>query len=434
MLSIIAFAVAACAGPDVHLLDPNPGGDATTELNNRAAFSQPIPGLSDEERLTFEIGNAFFDATWTPAGEESAATDGLGPLFAAASCGACHARDGRGSPEGEGFVLRVGATDGSPLDGYGSQIQRRGVTGVPPEASVVVSYTEEPGAYLDGAAFSLRVPAYTLEAPGYGSFGSFTSSPRVAPATFGVGLIEAIPEDSLLAGEDPDDANGDGISGRANRLGDGAVGRFGLKASVPTVEAQVALAFHRDLGITSPAFPNENCTTIQTACAASPSGGEPELTNERLQLIVAYVSTLAVPKRRNLDEAPVVAGASLFESLQCDLCHTPSFRTGDHGIGLLTGQLITPFSDFLLHDMGEGLADGKLDGSASGSEWRTAPLWGLGLVEEVSGHSFLLHDGRARSIEEAILWHGGEATASRDGFIALSAEDRRRLVAFLESL
>lgn len=433
MLWVCGFLTAACSTGDP-LLSADPGGAATTELNNREAFGQPIRGLTEEERASFEIGNAFFDATWTPAGQGSDATDGLGPLFSAASCAACHVRNGRAAPGSPGFVLRVSTIEGAPLPAYGSQIQDQAVDGVPPEAVVLVTYREEHGAYADGSAYTLRAPVYSLREFGYGPTGTILSSPRVAPSIFGMGLIEAVPATDIAALADPDDADRDGVSGRLARLEDGSIGRFGWKANVPTIGAQVALAFHRDMGVTSPAFPLENCLPVQAACATAPSGGHPELTGDRLDRVISYASALAVPQRRNLDEAEVIAGAALFESLGCTSCHTPRHRTGDYDIEALAHQDITPFSDLLLHDMGEGLADGRPDGAATGSEWRTTPLWGLGLVEEVNGHLFLLHDGRARSIEEAILWHGGEGAPSRDRFAQLSEQDRRRLLEFLGSL
>ncbi len=212
------------------------------------------------------------------------------------------------------------------------------------------------------------------------------------------------------------------------------LGRFGWKANTATVEDQVADAFIADLGITSPIHPEENCTVVQVECQRAPNGGTPEITAERLAKVVFYASTLAVPQRRNLDDPDVIAGADLFEQLQCAVCHRPSFTTGKDAISAVSDQQIFPFSDLLLHDMGDGLADGKPDGLATGSEWRTPPLWGIGLVEQVNGHTFFLHDGRARSLEEAVLWHGGEALAARDGFVALDSVARARLIAFLESL
>ena len=302
-----------------------------------------------------------------------------------------------------------------------------------------IVYEEVEGTYADGTRYSLRRPTYSVTEAAYGPIGDIAISPRIAPVVFGMGLIEAIPEKAILALADSDDADGDGISGRPNYVlsdarGIEMLGRIGWKANVPTVEDQVAGAFLGDIGITTPVHLDENCTVVQTECQDAPNGGRPELTAERLAQVVFYNSTLAVPQRRNLTEPEVRAGAEVFAELQCSSCHVSTFTTGEHDIEAVANQTITPFSDFLLHDMGPGLADGKPDGLASGSEWRTAPLWGIGLIEEVNGHTFLLHDGRARSIEEAILWHGGEAEIAKQGFVELDADRRKQIIAFLESL
>jgi CxxC motif-containing protein (DUF1111 family) len=321
----------------------------------------------------------------------------------------------------------------------GDQLQDRSIQNVPVEGHMNIAYTEVTGEYDDGTTYSLREPHYAVTDGTGTDMADLLISPRIAPVISGSGLIEAIPESSILDNEDDEDTDGDGISGRANIVqsaatGNDMLGRFGWKANVATVEDQVADAFLGDLGITSPIHPIENCTVVQIECKEAPNGGTPEITAERLAKVVFYASTLAIPKRRNLDDPDVIAGAALFDSLQCSVCHRPSFLTGDHAISAVANQTIFPFSDFLLHDMGSGLADGKPDGLATGSEWRTPPLWGIGLVEQVNGHTFFLHDGRARSLEEAVLWHGGEAQNSRDSFVALTSLDRTRLIAFLESL
>jgi CxxC motif-containing protein (DUF1111 family) len=254
-----------------------------------------------------------------------------------------------------------------------------------------------------------------------------------------VGLLEAIPEDDIVAASDPDDSDGDGISGRPNWVtdtttGERSLGRFGWKANVASVERQVAGAFLGDIGVTSPILPEQNCTEVQTACAAAPNGGEPEISADLLEKVVFYTQTLAVPARRDLTSSEVKEGANVFAELGCSGCHQPRQETGNDPLAALANQVIFPFTDLLLHDMGPRLADDRPDGEASGTEWRTAPLWGIGLTETVSGHTFFLHDGRARSLEEAILWHGGEAEASVEGFKALSSEQRLQLVAFLRSL
>ena len=262
----------------------------------------------------------------------------------------------------------------------------------------------------------------------------FYDGPIDHPDTGPEGLINAWP----LA--DPDDADGDGISGRPNmvwdiRRSEVVLGRFGWKANEPTVEQQAAAAFLGDIGITSTLFPEENCPAAQDACAAAPNGGTPEIPDERLAQVEFYVQTLAVPAMRNVDDPRVRRGAELFVQTGCAACHRPRHVTGDdHPVEPLRNQTIFPFTDLLLHDMGEGLADGRPDGLATGREWRTPPLWGIGLVEVVNRHTMFLHDGRARSLEEAILWHGGEGQAARDQFMALTRDERDALLQFLRSL
>ena len=264
-------------------------------------------------------------------------------------------------------------------------------------------------------------------------------SPRLAPQVIGVGLLEAVPADDLLAAADPDDTDGDGISGRPNMVWDTraeshVVGRFGWKANVPTVEQQVAGAFHGDIGITSSLHPDENCPGEQSLCAAAIDGGSPELTDDRLADVTFYGRTLAVPAMRDVEDESVQDGARLFDELGCTACHTPTLTTGETDVAVLSNQEIHPYTDLLLHDMGAGLADGRPDFAATGSEWRTPPLWGLGVVDDVNGQRFLLHDGRAATFAEAILWHGGEGATAAEAFRTAPAEDRERLVSFLEAL
>ncbi|HEX9648783.1 MAG TPA: di-heme oxidoredictase family protein, partial [Alphaproteobacteria bacterium] len=264
-------------------------------------------------------------------------------------------------------------------------------------------------------------------------------SPRVAPATIGLGLLEAVPEATILALADPADADGDGVSGRPNRVagevgGGIALGRFGWKANQPSLRRQNAAAALGDIGLTSTLFPDENCAAPQDACRAAKSGGAPELSDAFLDKLTLYTRLLAVPRQRGADAEPVRHGEQLFRAAGCAACHMPTLVTGAHPLAELAGQVIHPFTDLLLHDMGEGLADGRPDFAATGREWRTAPLWGLGLVETVNGHTYFLHDGRARNLAEAILWHGGEAEAARERFRALPRGDREALLAFLRSL
>ena len=255
-----------------------------------------------------------------------------------------------------------------------------------------------------------------------------------------MGLLEAIPEESILALADPEDTDGDGISGRPHMVWDDqqgkhVLGRFGWKAGKPTVELQSAGAFHGDIGITSQYFPDENCPPVQSACIEAPNGGSPEIPDERLAKVTFYVQTLAVPAMRNVDDPQVRDGARLFMQAGCGECHTPRHETSeDYPLRPMRAQVIFPFTDLLLHDMGEGLADNRPDGEATGREWRTPPLWGIGLVETVNGHTMFLHDGRARNLEEAVLWHDGEARQSLDYFVGLSSEERESVIMFLRSL
>ncbi|MEJ7798802.1 MAG: di-heme oxidoredictase family protein [Solirubrobacteraceae bacterium] len=287
-------------------------------------------------------------------------------------------------------------------------------------------------------------------------------SPRVAPAVFGVGLLEAVPETTILQHADARDSDRDGISGRPNRVPDPsseatvlsegdaasrrptrvpdprsqatALGRFGWKANVPTVEQQNAGAFNGDIGITSPIFVDENCPRGQQTCQRARSGGRPEIDARKLERVTFYTRTLAVPARRDIGAQDTAAGERRFAQLGCAACHLPELKTGDSDVAGLRDEVIRPYSDLLLHDMGPGLADGRPDGLASGAEWRTAPLWGIGLVRTVNRHTRFLHDGRARNLTEAILWHGGEARGSMERFRRLPTRERRELIAFLESL
>jgi CxxC motif-containing protein (DUF1111 family) len=331
--------------------------------------------------------------------------------------------------------------DGSPIPagGYGDQIQDLATPGVTPEAVVVIQHESSAGRFESGETYALQRPRYELTKPGYGPLSApLELSPRVAPALIGLGLLEAIPEASLEALADPGDADGDGISGRINRVPDvstGArtVGRFGWKAEKPSVLTQSAGAFLGDMGLTTSLFPHENHVGLPGISAVS--SGAPEVSDDILQAVVLYARTLGVPARRDVDDPAVLRGAELFESARCSACHVPSFETGKvSDIPELGGQRIQPYTDLLLHDMGELLADDRPVYEASGREWRTAPLWGIGLVQRVNGHTRFLHDGRARDLSEAILFHGGEAAASRDRFVAMTLAERESLLAFLGSL
>lgn len=445
--------IAALAGPPAMARAESPaGGDTTVRLTSRDAFAQPLANLHGERRTPFFVGNSFFNQNWVAAPASTAARDGLGPLFNARSCSACHFKDGRGAPPAPGqafstMLLRISLPASGPHGRpqpdpvYGTQIQNQALPGIPPEAQVHVDYEMIAGSFDDGESYTLRRPLYRLENPGYGPISpELRMSPRVAPAVFGLGLLEAVPEQTLAALEDPDDRDGDGISGRMNRVWDEKsgrllIGRFGWKAEQPSVPRQVAAAFHGDLGLTTSEIPRENHGTSQKAAAAATSGGSPEVSDAIFDSVVYYCRTLAVPAARDAADPVVRRGRELFGQLRCDACHTPELKTGGWPeFPELSHQTIRPYTDLLLHDLGEGLDDGRPVFGASGREWRTPPLWGIGLVPKVNGHSFLLHDGRARDLTEAILWHGGEARGSQEKFRALPKADRQALLRFLESL
>lgn len=433
------------------------GGSATVHVAGQRAFSYPVPTLSAIERRAFAVGNAFFNDNWVAAPASAAGRDGLGPLFLARSCSACHLRDGRGRPPepGEdavtGLLLRLGIPGEAgdrPAPRYGGQLQDRALPGLAPEGRVRITGRSVPGEYADGTRFELLAPSYSLVDPGYGEpHGELVLGPRVAPQMIGLGLLEAIAAADLVARADPEDVDGDGVSGRVHwvldrRSGERVPGRFGWKATEATVEQQVAAAFVNDIGITSSLFPGEAVEEGQLPAGSYVSGGEPELSDHKLQRVAFYSAVLGVPAQRGAaggapegTEGTVERGAELFRSLGCAACHTPTWTTGESSIHAgLGGQAIHPFTDLLLHDMGRGLADGKRDGDAGPAEWRTPPLWGIGLFGAVNGHTRYLHDGRARSLEEAVLWHGGEAQEARAKFTASSAGERRALLAFLASL
>ncbi|MEJ7727981.1 MAG: di-heme oxidoredictase family protein [Polyangiaceae bacterium] len=456
----LSAALAGCGDAGVPFpasIGPEPGeelsgGETTVFDVSREAFTRPGRNLSVDHREDFALGDHFFNRTWITAPASAEGNDGLGPLYNATSCSACHFKDGRGEPPepDASFVdlllrLSVPGTDdhGGPLGEprYGTQFNQFAILGVPSEGTPSLSYAEVAGSYADGEPYSLRQPAYAFPQLSYGPFAEGTMvSPRIAPQIPGLGLLEAVAEDVLLARVDEDDADRDGISGKANRVWDVerqemVVGRFGWKAGVPTVGQQSMGAFAGDIGITSSLFGGDDCTAAQAECAAAPNGGHPELSDQKRTWITHYALSIAVPARRDWEDPEVLHGKALFDGAGCAGCHVPKLVTGTiDGFPELSGQVIRPYTDLLLHDMGEGLADGRPEFSADGREWRTAPLWAIGLVETVSRHQFLLHDGRARGFAEAILWHGGEAAASQERFREMSADDRAALLRFLESL
>lgn len=428
------------------------GGATTRDAANRMSFSLPAANMPSDRVRDFFFGNRLFNTKWIVAPASVTSFDGLGPVFNRASCSGCHVRDGRGQPPSDAdapmmsMLIRLSVPDPKdpsvhlPHPAYGGQLNDRAIPGVPAEGRTTIRYEEIEGRYADGERYSLRKPVYSFRDLAFGPMGKeIAISPRVAPKMIGLGLLEAIPERAILGRVDPHDVDGDGISGRPNWILDAEtgrhrIGRFGWKANQPSLRQQNAGAFLGDIGITTPVFPAENCASGQTACGAAITGGTPEVSEEFLQKLTFYTQSLAVPARRNVDDPTVRRGEVLFSAAGCNACHVPSQRTGPHPNALVAHQPIQPFTDLLLHDMGAALADNRPDSAATGQEWRTPPLWGLGLIQAVNRHEFLLHDGRARSFAEAILWHGGEAETAKEAFRKMPKADRAAMLAFLKSL
>ncbi|MGY0426628.1 MAG: di-heme oxidoreductase family protein, partial [Polaribacter sp.] len=396
---------------------------------------------------------SLFKQNWVSAPASTTARDGLGPTFNARSCSSCHDKDGRGKPLevgqkfSTGFLMRISQPGKNAVGGpkavanYGDQIQERANLGVSFEAKISVNFTPISGTFADGETYELRKPNYHIADEQFGSLQNVLTSPRVGQQIIGLGLVDALSKESILANEDEMDTNNDGISGKANYVWNFTskktmLGKFGWKANQPTLRQQVAGAFNGDMGLTTSIFPKENCPSPLQNCSNSPNGGTPEVTDTALEHMMIYVTSLAVPIRRNYDTDSVLKGKKLFRDLKCISCHTAVFTTSNNYPFNPSLQNVTfrPFSDFLLHDMGDDLADNRPDFLATGKEWRTQPLWGIGLINQVNGHTFLLHDGRARNVQEAILWHGGEAENSKNEYKKLTKQDRTNVLAFINSL
>lgn len=460
---LLTFSLAACdrepapAEPGEALS----GGATTVRQLDQNAFSMPSANLAPSRRLDFSVGNSFFRNPWVIAPTTTTARDGLGPLFNTNACQNCHIKDGRGHPPVDGasnavsMLVRLSIrADDSPAHAelvkrlgvvpeptYGGQLQDMGNPGYPPEGRVRVTYSSVPVTLDDGTVIELRQPQTQITRLGYGEMHPQTLfSTRVAPPMIGLGLLEAIPEEAILANADPQDRDGDGIRGTANRVwhdveGRTVLGRFGWKAGQPSLNQQNAHAFANDMGLTSSVLPTTDCTAAQVDCLNAVNGGTPEVSDTIMASVLFYTRNLAVPIRRNVDELEVRRGKQLFNEAGCDKCHTPSFTTAANAAEPeLANQLIRPYSDLLLHDMGPGLADNRPEFAASGRQWRTPPLWGIGMTQTVNGHTQFLHDGRARNLLEAILWHGGEAAAAQKTVLGYDASQRGALLAFLNSL
>ena len=377
-----------------------------------------------------DFGNGVHSEPDNPIFTENAGK--LGPKFIARSCVECHVNNGRALPPAVGApmfqtVVKVGSdATGSPHPTLGSVLQPQSTGGPVEGSATIASYTTNNAQYGDATPYSLRKPNYTFS----GTVPAFFSA-RLAPQLVGLGLLEAVSENTIIALADPNDANADGISGRIQTVidpetGQPRLGRFTSKGGKARISHQIAAALNTDLGVT---------TTILPILDGETTGGAPELSSADLDKMTRYVALLGVGARRDLTNAQALLGEQLFISAQCVKCHTPTLTTSAyHPMAELRNQTIRPYTDLLLHDMGTGLADNMGEGVATGSEWRTPPLWNIGFTAGVSGGEAYLHDGRARSLEEAILWHGGEAEAPKESFRTMSGADRAAVIKFLKSL
>jgi CxxC motif-containing protein (DUF1111 family) len=418
-------------------------GAARYEANGpeSEAFTQPIEGLDAAQAASFRKGSGIFRQAWI-IGPSQDHPDfvGLGPLYNRLSCIACHVKNGRGAaPDSENGVARTMAArlsvEGVDAHGgprvhpdYGAQLNPEGVPGVAGEGQAVVDYAEFDVAFSDGEKIALRRPTLSFRHLAYGPLGPDTkTSLRNAPPLFGLGLLESVSEAEILSG-----------GGRPNfvfdvETGRKVLGRFGLKANQPNLKQQIANAFIEDIGITSSLFPVESCAPTQSACLGGAS--KPELADAQLDAVATYIRGLAPPAPRNLDDPRFIEGASLFRAIGCSSCHRETLHVAAFSLQpALNGVAIHPYADLLLHDMGEGLADGREDFEAGPRDWRTPPLWGLGLAGKGGDGANFLHDGRARTPAEAILWHGGEAQSAAEAFRRLPKPQRQALLAFLNSL
>ncbi|HEY8918015.1 MAG TPA: di-heme oxidoredictase family protein [Chitinophaga sp.] len=421
------------------------GGAATAFDETSKAFGHMMDGMNANDQHAHELGDHAVEQTFVTA--PAPINSGLGPIFNNVSCVSCHHNDGKGNPT-TGLVsssmlvrLSMPGTDehGGPLPvpGFGLQLQDVAIFGKQPEAKVGTTYTDQPFTYPDGTIVTLRKPWYTILNPYIPLPAGVFMSARMAPPFFGLGLLQNIPESTVLGFADEGDADGDGISGRPNYTWDPVnkkmmLGRFGMKANTATILTQVAAAYQQDMGITSTVFPQES------SFGQPPADGlkdDPELPDSILNATAFYIQSLAVPARRSVTDPQVQQGEKLFAQTGCTSCHKPTVQTGvDVRFKQLSNQRIHPYTDLLLHDLGPDLGDGRQDYTANGNEWKTPALWGIGLFEKTNGTPFYLHDGRARTLEEAILWHGGEALKSRQQFASLSKTERDALVRFLKSI
>ena len=465
LASACLLAATWLASGSTDVLDPAAltAGIFTTPEAGADAFSIPIAMLDKEQAAQFAKGREQFHEAWVVAPDPSGVW-GLGPTFNEDRCAHCHENNGRARAPAErqeaarGMLVRLSLPgqgphgEPRPHPAYGDQLQNRGIPGrVPAEGQAILSYAAREVSFADGETLNLRLPKIEFAALQFGELGAdIMISPRIAPAMVGLGLLEAVPEKAILAIAREQEKLG--VSGKPNYVWDyensrTVLGRFGWKAGQPNLRQQTAAAFLGDIGATSHFSPEENCPSVQVQCldvpSASKCGGQggctgnyrPEVVPSRLSNIALYLQALAVPARRDANDPEVKRGEKVFSQTNCSACHVPELGTGSKTtIPAAADLTIRAYTDLLLHDMGEGLADGRPEYQADGREWRTAPLWAIGLVREVNGHSDLMHDGRARNVTEAILWHGGEAEQSRELFRTLPKADREALVKFVNSL
>ena len=426
LLGISAISLSAWAeANDAAIADTSPNAFGRTPLDVRRA-----------NWFKMLAGKRIFVRRWS--GDRRARTaDGLGPLFVARACTSCHFKDGRGGVKDRHqkvpAPLLFRLPDGRAADHpWGAQLQTLSVVG-PPEATVDITYRSVRGRYADGAPYVLRTPSYRVRS----SDASARLSARIPPTLIGVGFIEAVERQVILERADPEDSDGDGISGRPFWPANGGrrvLGRFGWRAEQSNLQDQTLVALAEDIGISSAQYPRAGCPPGDKVCGTA----DVDINASEVKDLVTYLRLLAPPAPRSMSTA-ARRGAQLFDAIGCEGCHRKSFVTGSDGgpekLQELANKRIAPFSDLLLHDLGPDLADdGVNEPRISRREWRTAPLWGLGLLKTVNGTMMLLHDGRAQSFAEAILWHGGEAAQSRERFVRLSGRDRQALIAFLEAI
>jgi CxxC motif-containing protein (DUF1111 family) len=445
------------------VVDPTlSAGDFTLKRADAEAFAEPAPVLTYKQQQTFMRGRQHFHQKWVVF--PSLGGDwGLGPTFIADKCSACHIGGGRGlmpkaNEEPMAVLIRMSIPGKDehggpkPHPAYGDQFQNQGLMGkdeythgkgdrVPPEGTIYIDWQEVTSVtFADGEKATLRKPKPRFDKLTFGPIGDETMlSLRFTQPIFGMGLLEAVPEQTLLDIAKKQVEHG--ISGRMNTVWDPytkqtRTGRFGWKANVSSIRMQIALAFHGDIGATTSLYIEDNCTSVQALCLASTPNNRPEVVDVNWDETEFWTQGLAVPARRNVDDPDFKRGEALFEQAKCAVCHVPTMKTADEFKPLpqLANQTFHAYTDLLIHDMGEALTDGRPDYDASPTEWRTPPLWGLGLSQIVTGSTAMLHDGRAANATEAILWHGGEAEASREAFRKMAKADRDALLKFLNSI